>query len=64
MNRAIAEHINAGDLYDDHSPNDPCAGAARAEFARQQTIHARTATLAVAQQLSRLGSLTNSIGHR
>lgn len=64
MSRAIDDHIDAGDLYDDHCPNDPFAGAARARLARQQTHQARIAALTVAGHLSQLGSIANSIGHR
>lgn len=64
MSTAIAQHIDAGDLYDDHCPRDPFAGAARADVARQQTEQARTAAIALAMRLSELSSTMNAIGHR
>lgn len=63
MNVAIGKHIDAGDLYDDHCPQDPFAGAARADVARQQTEEARAAATILAQRLSELHNTMNAIGH-
>jgi hypothetical protein len=64
MSRAIADHVDSGDLYDDHRPHDPFAGAARANLACQQTMRARTAVLALAEELAAVSSTLGAIGHR
>lgn len=64
MSRAIDRHIETRGLYDDHCPQDPDAGIAKADLAVNKIIQARSTGGVLAEQLSELANTANTIGHR